>query len=226
MYFPLYYTTNFFDNADEIRKWAMGLEFIKPEDGRYPGVRTKPLHLLDENFYNFLQLKIMSLIYGRDVKHVNWRTASTFQLIKYEDVKEDDKGWIHTDNDSALTSIIYLTPGNSNSGTSLYKPKKVGFQAQTPDEKFKYYKSGKTNKDYKNKQLKFNSNYQKLVSINSEYNSMVAFDGGYFHGADWDLKPGEERLTLITFFYELNAPWYSIPEMRRRNQQDEIKVVK
>ena len=28
------------------------------------------------------------------------------------------------------------------------------------DEKFKYYKSGKTNKDYKNEQLKFNSNYQ------------------------------------------------------------------
>ena len=81
------------------------------------------------------------------------------------------------------------------------------------------------NKNYKNEQIKFNNNYQKLVSINSEYNSMVAFDGGYFHGADWDLKPGEERLTLITFFYELNAPWYPIPEMRRRNQQDEIKMV-
>ena len=41
---------------------------------------------------------------------------------------------------------------------------------------------------------------------------MVAFDGGYHHGAEWDLKPGEERLTLITFFYELKAcnPFFHI----------------
>ena len=223
MYYPLYYIPNFFDNADEIRKWAMGLEFTKPEDGRYPGVRTKPLHKIDRNFYDFIHMKTMSLIYGKEVKYVSWESASTFQLIKYEDIKDDNSGWIHTDNDSALTSIIYLTPGNSKSGTSLYKPKKIGFQKKTPNDKFDYYKSGKTNKNYKNEQIKFNNNYQKLVSINSEFNSMVAFDGGYHHGAEWDLKPGEERLTLITFFYELKAPWYPVPEMRRRNVKDEIK---
>ena len=225
MYFPLYYTTNFFDNADEVRKWAMDLEFIKPEDGRYPGVRTKPIHLIDKNFYDFVHMKIMSLVYGKDVKHVSWETASTFQLIKYEDIKNDNSGWIHTDNDSALTSIIYLTPGISNSGTNFYKPKKVGFQAQTPDEKFNYYKSGEADENYKNAQLNFNNNYKKIVSVDNEYNSMIAFDGGYFHGADWDLKPGDERLTLITFFYKINAPHYPIPEMRRRNVKDDLKMV-
>tara|TARA_B100000700_G_scaffold237087_1_gene263186 strand:+ start:188 stop:871 length:684 start_codon:yes stop_codon:yes gene_type:complete len=223
MYYPLYYTTNFFDNPDEIRQWAMSLEFTKPEDGLYPGARTKLLHELDTNFFDFVHLKIMSLVYGKETKYVSWETKSYFQLIKYEDIKEDNSGWIHTDNTSALTSIIYLTPGKTNTGTSLYKPKKAGFQPDkgdtylklVSDETLNYYKSGKASEDYKNKQLTFNNNFQKLVSVNSEYNSMVAFDGGYYHSADWDLKPGEERLTFITFFNRINAPWYSIPEMRR-----------
>ena len=54
MYYPLYYTTNFFDNPDEIRQWAMSLEFTKPEDGLYPGARTKLLHELDTNFFDFV----------------------------------------------------------------------------------------------------------------------------------------------------------------------------
>ena len=220
MYFPLYYTANFFDNPDEIRQWAMGLEFTKPEDGRYPGARTKPLHQIDKHFHDFVHLKIMSLIYGKDIRNVGWETGSSFQLIKYDDVKEDKSGWIHTDSDSFLTSIIYLTPGKSNSGTSLYKPIKTGFQQRKHKEKFEYYKSGKAPENYKQQQIEFNSHYQKLVSVGSEYNSMLAFDGGYNHGADWDLEPGEERLTFITFFYKVNSPWYPVPEMRRRIEPD------
>ena len=224
MYYPLYYTPNFFDNADEIRQWAIGLEYHKPKDGRYPGARTKQLHTVDNNFYDFTHLKILSLIYGKEVGRVSWESNSFFQLIKYEDIKEDNFGWIHTDNDSMLTSIIYLTPGITNSGTSLYKSKKLGYQTKTPKSKFDYYKSGKTTKEYKNEQLEFSKNYQKIVSINSDYNSMTAFDGGYNHGAEWDLKPGEERLTLITFFTNINAPWYSIPEMRRRTVKDDMRI--
>jgi len=216
MYFPLYYTTNFFDNPDETRQWAMSLEYTKPEDGNYPGGRTKPLHEIDKNFYDYVHLKIMSLIYGRNINQMNWETASFFQLIKYEDVKEDDKGWIHTDGTSALTSIIYLTPGKSNSGTNLYKPMKTGYQPKFYNGKQDYYKSGIIPKDYKESKMEHESNYKKLVSVNSEYNSLLAFDGGYHHGTEWNLKPDEERLTLITFFYRINSPWYPVPEMRRR----------
>ena len=222
MYYPLYYTPNFFDNADEVRQWATGLDYSKPEDGRYPGARTKQLHTVDKNFYDYTNLKILSLIYGKDIGKVSWESSSYFQLIKYEDIKEDNSGWIHTDNDSILTSIVYLTPGNSNSGTSLYKPK-IGFQPITPKAKFDYYKSGKATDEYKNEQLNFHNNYEKMVSVNSNYNSMVSFDGGYHHGADWDLNSNEERLTFITFFYNINAPWYSIPEMRRRTVQDDMR---
>jgi len=216
MYFPLYYTPNFFDNPDEIKQWAESLEFTKPEDGRYPGARTEPLHMIDKNFYDYVHLKIMSLVYGREIKEINWTTTSFFQLIKYEDVKEDDTGWIHIDEKSMLTSVIYLTPGKSNNGTNLYKPIKTGFQPKNYVEKNEYYKSGKMPENYKKYKMELDSNYQKLVSVASEYNSLLAFDGGYHHGTEWDLKPEEERLTLITFFYRINSPWYPIPEMRRR----------
>ena len=218
MYFPLYYTTNFFDNPDEIRQWAMNLEFTKPENGNYPGARTKPIHLIDKNFYDFVHMKIMSLIYGRDLKKLIWETASFFQLIKPGDVKEDEKGWIHTDGESALTSIIYLTPGKSNSGTNLYKPIKTGYQPKPYNIKKEFYKSGVMPKDYNEHKIELESNYKKLVSVNSEYNSFLAFDGGYHHGTEWNLKPDEERLTLITFFQKINSPWYPVPEMRRRSE--------
>ena len=223
MYYPLYYTTNFFDNPDEIRQWAMSLSYDKT-NGRYPGARTKVLHEIDINFFHFVHLKIMSLVYGKESEYVSWKAQSCFQLIKYEDIKEDNSaGWVHTDNSSALTSIIYLTPGKTNTGTNLYKPKKTGFQPDKDetflkligDEKLNYYKSGMASENYRKKQLDFNNNFQKLVTVNSEYNSILCFDGGYYHNAEWDLKPGEERLTFITFFNKITAPSYPIPEMRR-----------
>ena len=59
-------------------------------------------------------------------------------------------------------------------------------------------------------------NLKKEIRV-AQFAGYVSEHGGYHHGAEWDLKPGEERLTLITFFYELKAPWYPVPEMRRRN---------
>jgi hypothetical protein len=44
---------------------------------------------------------------------------------------------------------------------------------------------------------------------------MIAFDGATPHGAIYNLKPGEERITYISFFYEISAPYSHIAEMRR-----------
>jgi len=64
----------------------------------------------------------------------------------------------------------------------------------------------------------FNDHYSKFkldCVFNSSYNKLIGFDGSTPHGALFNLKPGEERLMYISFFYDINAPYYPIPEMRR-----------
>ena len=66
------------------------------------------------------------------------------------------------------------------------------------------------------KNLNENLNQFKLECLfNSSYNKMIGFDGSNPHGAFYNLKPGEERITYISFFRQIVAPYNHVPEMRR-----------
>ena len=48
-------------------------------------------------------------------------------------------------------------------------------------------------------------NFTKTCSFNSIYNRMILFDSNQSHGVDsFDNNDNEERLTLISFFYDLS----------------------
>jgi len=218
MYFPTYHTHRFYENPQQVYVWANSLEYIRPESGHYPGARTLHLHEVDGDFFQYVCNKVLRMIYGKFVKDIDYQCAMNFQKIHYDDIAEDGKGWVHLDESSHLTVLIYLTPGKSQSGTSLYMPKKEGtILGGKQEEKFKYYKTKQATTQHREALDYNNGLYEEIATFGSNFNSMVAFDGGMFHGANFDLKPGEERLTQTLFFNDLRVPYYPGVEMERNS---------
>ena len=93
-------------------------------------------------------------------------------------------------------SFIELTDENLRQARDIAKPHQA-----------KYIKENKTSssKIYQNALKDNNSNFTKTCSFNSIYNRMILFDSNQSHGVDnFDNDDNEERLTLISFFYDLS----------------------
>ena len=232
MNYPTLQVTDFLNNPKHVSDLAESLEYIKSEGG-YPGSRTKPLHEIDPDLYKNINNKIIRLLFPEHnvFRNISWTSASFFQKITYEDVefnilnKENSgKGWIHQDGSAKYTAMIYLSKGEG-SGTAIYS-REDGFNTTNPETKDEIdWVQVKNNYITKTKPLtlddfskSLNSHVKKFRTeclFNSSYNKMIAFDGATPHGAVFKLNPGEERITFITFFYEILAPYTHIAEMRR-----------
>ena len=224
MNYPTIQVVNFFENPDYILNYAESLEYEKT-DGGYPGKRTKPLHEIDRGLFTDINSKIIRTLYPDwdTCDRIEYVAKTMFHKITYDDVKYHlenkeypGKGWIHNDNESKLTSIIYLSSDKDN-GTEIYS-KKNGFTTVRCDASIKkdYYTNNKVDLNYYLSKLNENINQHNVECVfNSSYNKMIAFDGSNPHGAFYNLKPGDERITLISFFTHIKAPYFHIPEMRR-----------
>lgn len=229
MNFPSLQVNNFFDKPDYIRDYAESLNYQKISEN-YPGLRAKPENEFDFNLFENINFKIIRLLYPdhQIFQTVGWNATSSFQKIKYEDIEahilnkeHPGKGWIHNDHESKFTAIIYLSKHN-DCGTALYSPKNnymSNFNSVkvNPDLKNDYYsKNPNLNLDnyYKNLNEHLNS-FELDCLFNSSYNKMIGFDGSNPHSAIYNLRPGEERLMYISFFENIFAPHYPVPEMRR-----------
>ena len=229
MNFPSLQVNDFFDKPDHIRDYAESLTYEKP-DGNYPGLRAKPKNQFDFNLFEDINFKIIRLLYPdyQMFQSVGWNATSSFQKIKYEDIEahilnkeHPGKGWIHNDHESKFTSIIYLSK-HDDCGTALYSSKNShmsNFNSVRANPNFKndyYHKNPNLKLDEYYKDLNEHLNTFKLECLfNSSYNKMIGFDGSNPHGAIYNLKPREERLMYISFFENIFAPHYPVPEMRR-----------
>jgi hypothetical protein len=217
MLFPSICVDNFFNDPRNVIKIADSCEYNKEKT--VPGTRSLPLHQTHYDFYNYFNVKILSILYPNDVKDIIYKSLSMFQRIP-SSMKYD--GWVHKDEDRILTSIIYLS--NSTAGTSIYKPKNPFF---TPDgldgEKHEYFLNYQNYKGddlqrIKEKRNKWNNYYEETVSFKGQFNRMICFDAHEYHAAH--IHEGEEdRLTLITFFDEIKLNGkkinYAIPTIKR-----------
>ena len=202
---PYTIVDNFFSNPDSIREYALKLEYNSCPYGRWPGKRTKYLHELDHNLYVQLMEKISYLFIERSPKdYIDYSCIAMFQKIS----ADYGKGWVHVDDPSYLTCIIYLTPGgNIDTGTSLFKLK----NGVLPDWKYEDIKrKGYLDPSYRdtpeyNTALRYNNNqFEETVRIGGNYNRFIAFDSPDYHGAnDFNTGTEEERLTLVMFFEKL-----------------------
>ena len=216
MIWPTVIVDNFFDEPEKIVEYSKTLKFIRDPDGQWPGFRTDKIGEVDNLFYNWVNYKIVRLIYPMNHLQMNWKSTQYFQKIDGNVYKNE--GWIHSDSPAEFTAIIYLSK-HKNCGTSLYDKKKLFNNSINVEEKMEAYK----NLNFKNekKYLKQNNDlFEKNLTIDSKFNRLAIFDSNQYHAADRfkDDKNNEERLTLITFFYSLSCEYikYPIPEMRRQ----------
>ena len=64
MLFPITCVDDFYSEPDNIRDFALSLEYGKDELSNFPGQRTKMLHEIDSYFFNIFCEKIFSLFFN------------------------------------------------------------------------------------------------------------------------------------------------------------------
>jgi arsenate reductase-like glutaredoxin family protein len=202
MIYPTLIVDNFFSDPLKIKKISDNLDFKKNPLGEWPGERSNELHKINFNFFNYLNLKILSLIYPKDFHKINFSANSTFQKISKE--RYPHEGWVHKDNPSEITAIIYLSE-HENCGTSLWKAKDF-FIPNNVDEKKHYYKKDSFDIEQINFLKKHNNNFEKILEVNSVFNRILLFDSNHLHSANNFVDPRlkDDRLTLISFIENLH----------------------
>lgn len=193
---------DFFQNPDEVRKFALKQQYFVSDEGIWPGLRSNPLSEINKELFHYVVVKIISLMYNTNTQY-QYTVDARFQVI----TGEYGEGWVHHDAAiSLLTAIIYLTP-ESTSGTSIYK-----INNPLTFNPYEYQKEKVLSINTKNgtqvpaRDL-HNSKFAETIKISGEYNRMLVFDSHLCHAAHHFFGTSNEdaRLTLVIFIQQLNA---------------------
>jgi len=216
-YFPTTCIDGFFEDPDSIVELAKNKAIWQPsDDGSWPGVRSQPLHELDNDIYTWIMNKYLSAFFSeQDKQYVSWRSTSVFQKIPVRQEEHWQEGWVHTDYPDVHTFIIYLTPGASEqAGTSLYtekdafaspnfsKIKKAVYLGELPPSEGKVWRE------------KSNDQFSVDVTFGNKYNRCIGFDSSLWHGVKNFDTGTQDRLTLITFFQQINCGSFPLQRIR------------
>jgi hypothetical protein len=171
---------NFLSNPDKIRDIALSSQFrdcnSSPLGGSWPGLRSDFVSdLIPKDEYTSMIGGMLDQFLGQG----DYYASSYFQLCYNIDSKDR---WIHQDIDFRYASIIYLTPSPEKaSGTELYTPITMGYEAYHPHKE---------------------SNYNLDRVIENKYNRLAIYDANEFHtaGEYFGEDKDSARLTIITFF--------------------------
>lgn len=198
MLWPTICVDNFFHNPNAVIDFTKTLKFKKSETGRWPGKRTDPLHIVNNDFFQETTIKIIASLYPNELEKGNlrWKAFQYFQKIKSNEYLEP--GYIHQDTSTEFTSIVYLSD-EEEAGTAIFKKikdpvpnhKNIKEKSYLNNERSKeFFKSIKENREC----------FQQTFEFTSLKNRMVLFDAFHFHAVNNFGKKQKERLTLITFF--------------------------
>ena len=229
MYFPVTCMDNFYQNPDEIREYALSLDYYRGNLDRYPGVRSEPIHRLNPDLFDLSCKKLFSIFFDLKVGNFDWQVVTNFQKIyPYEcsdsNKKDINSGWIHQDSFTVLAAVVYLNPiPNLDSGTSIYRVKeKYNQDWQSNDaylkSHFYSHKSKLSEDEYLKKKMEHNSKFEKILDVKNVYNRIVCYPGDYFHTQSEFLIDTEDfRLTQAFFVKSLESSVSPPPYMRCKN---------
>ena len=215
MLFPSMCIDNFFQNPDEVVRYAKQCKYYPSETGEWPGKRTKRLHLISPELHRHFGRKVLATLFPNNYENITYNMANVcFQKISPEYI---NKGWIHVDGPADLTVIVYLSK-HKKCGTSIFQYKNA---FPTPTEELMQVKK----KTYKEKSFeqetetlkKNNNDFEETISFNSCYNRAIFFDGSQWHGEKQFVEKNikEDRLTLIGFYYGINSTKFHVTENNR-----------
>jgi hypothetical protein len=217
MYFPITIIDNFYENFNEIKKYAFNLEYFKKEIFTMPGNQTKFLGEINPLLFNKCTKKLLSIFYNRKIiNHINFECKTKFEKIFPYGKNYNKEGWIHSDDENKLSAILYLN-GVYEEGTSFYINKNLG----VPDYslmKYKHelFKENNPNVDeYNNALLRHNSQFKEILKVPLIENRLVIFDSSIFHKSDGLGSENNPRLIQTFFFGQIYSEYFPINEMRR-----------
>jgi len=218
MMWPTLIVDNFFDDPDKVIQFSKQLNYKRSEGHHWPGSRSPQLDKVDKEFFKWSTKKIMTLLFPMNIEQIKWSAIQHFQKIPYKTYGES--GWVHRDNTTEFTAIIYLSH-HPKSGTSLYTPKKFAVHTFHNDKKATAFKDLGNYSSGEQWRKKANAHFEKTVDLYSNFNRLVLFDGHQWHAAENYGTKKEDRLTLITFFATIVGEGgalirYPIPMMRRQ----------
>lgn len=220
MYFPTICVDNFFNNPNEVRNFALSLEYKKAENTAWPGKRTDLLSNLNSNYFDLFCRKIFSIFF--DIKNsqnlYNWEVATYFQIIEPFEYDNINTGWIHFDTRCIFAGIIYLTPDISlECGTSIFKPKKsYNLPMNYEDKKEMYLNFNESNLTKYEQSLKENNDlFEETINFKNVFNRLVAYDSSQYHGVNSFHDNKVERLTQVFFINSVNSNYFPIPAMNQ-----------
>ena len=198
---------NFYSDPDKVREFALSLDYLKDDKGRWPGVRSQELFSVDREFHELFSKKVFSLFYDFKKTYLTWSVRTMFQIIHPYDTDPSspkNTGWIHWDEGSVFAGIIYLNKEFSYSnGTSLYKLIDET-KLDMGDTKEEFYLYG-NDKNYDEKILEHNSAFVETVRYYNVYNRLICFDTSEAHGANNFFNEKEPRLTQVFFVDEFTS---------------------
>ena len=119
---------NFLEKPEDIIDLSKKITYRPRNNQEYfEGLRSHPIHLIDENLHKYISNKIITTYYGEGTFKYN---ASIF-LHKTQESDLEDKQWledkIHTDS-GLLAGIIFLTENAPiNCGTQTYRKEKNSY---------------------------------------------------------------------------------------------------
>lgn len=203
---------NFFKNPNLIRDLGLKLDKESDPSGRWPGYRSVPLWMIDENLNTQIILKILNSYFDLSYQSLSWKSSEiTFQIQKGYSENSDsllNQGWIHQDSGEQLAGLIYLTPdADLDTGTSLFNLKeeyKNSFKLNnTRLSKSALYLNQKIDEqDYVDELTQLSNKFVEKTRFNNIYNRMIAYDSNEWHRAN-KLKSKYDRLTMVFFISDI-----------------------
>tara|TARA_B110000285_G_C15114469_1_gene613218 strand:+ start:1768 stop:2457 length:690 start_codon:yes stop_codon:yes gene_type:complete len=211
IHFPIAIVDDFLGNPNMFRDFALKQEFNKSKFGNFPGKRTRPLHELNVDMYNYINAKIISMYYNLSKEDVSWSNVATFDIMKpYTDDGdvEKNRGWIHQDGKHSMVGVLYLST-NEDVGTCFYNKKdNYEIPQEYIDYKEAYYLDQnnieKSNNYFESKKI-HNNNFVETVKVKSVYNRLICYDAKMYHAYDDMSKITNDRLTFNFFFNEIDV---------------------
>jgi hypothetical protein len=206
IHYPITITDDFLEDPDYVVELSKTATYTNPDGGRWPGVRSQPLHDLDNDFYQYLMQRYYLMFFSHEELERDWRARATsyFQRIP----SNLDHGFIHHDHPKVHTFIIYLTPGaDPESGTGFFQGRTWDQTDNRHNEKLDYYTHKITPEESRVHADEHNGQYIQTAFCGNVYNRCVGFDSNLAHGVvNYKTNTeNQERLTLITFVDEITS---------------------
>jgi hypothetical protein len=199
-YYPITVVDNFYENPDEIRKFALSQTYkhcfeIEDYPFAFPGSRTNDLSLINPELFQKSCQKLTSLFHNFESDLMRWQFTSSFQSV----TKDFIRGVIHHDSNTALAAVLYLTPEpQKNSGTTLYKTGKTFNQSLY---EFILKENDKRLRQNLPVDITYHQMFDEIVTIENTYNTLIIYEGHHHHSANMFFGDVLENSRLAQVFF-------------------------